>query len=215
MLVIAEIHPLTAAELPGSVQTCTKRPGNGPRARQLLDLTRNLSVPRPGRATLAAEWRVDWRRAGGMDDEGGFIYFVTMPNNTGSNNTNAVELLPQPQLLDSNPFELRPRSRQGGGGGHGDVQAITYYDWLNVEDSYAEHYGTEKMNLISQQDSTSVPVHDNALKRGERVLPQYEPRYINLTCAGTVAEVGWTSIAWSLPCPPLKCPVSVQASKWV
>ena len=52
MLIIAEIHPLTAAELPGSVQTCTKRPGNGPRVRQLLDLTRNLSVPRPGRATL-------------------------------------------------------------------------------------------------------------------------------------------------------------------
>ena len=42
----------TAAGVGYSVQTCTKRPGNGPRVRQLLDLTRNLSVPRPGRATL-------------------------------------------------------------------------------------------------------------------------------------------------------------------
>ena len=32
-----------AAGVAYSVQTCTKRPGNGPRVRQLLDLTPNLS----------------------------------------------------------------------------------------------------------------------------------------------------------------------------
>ena len=59
---------MTAAELPGSVQTCTKRPGNGPRARQLLVLTPGLSVPRPGRATLMLidVWFISRRHGAGV-----------------------------------------------------------------------------------------------------------------------------------------------------